>query len=195
MIQKALTLSIVLLVILSSCTAQATPTTNPVDTQHTAEAMASTIIAQTQAAVPSPTLVPPSETPTLTPLPSGTPLASPTLLATLSPQASATNQDACNKTLTVWEGPSANFDIVYEYKPQGKKDNVVLSLWVSTSLGECGFLADVSHGPAGQYTAVAFVNGKKDFKVSGSFYIREGNWTLIVRNESIVAQGGCYPHC
>lgn len=199
MTRNALLQGITLLLILSSCTSQATPTVEPTDIQHTAEAMALTMVAQTQAAIPSATK-PPTETPhpTDTPLPSptlGTIEALPTLPATFTPQSSTSGQDPCNKTLTAWEGLSANFDIVYEYSPQGKDDKVVFSLWVSTNLGECGFLADVSTGPEGNYTAAAFVDGKNDFKVFGGFPIREGNWTLIVRNQSIVAQGGCYPHC
>lgn len=190
---------ITLLLILSSCTSQATPTADPANIQHTAEAMALTMVAQTQAAMPSAT-IPPTETPhptaTLLPSPTlGTMEALPTLIATLTPQLSASGQDPCNKTLPVWYGPSENFTVLYEYNPRGKDDKVVLSLWVSTNLGERGFLADVSTGPEGQYTAAAFVDGKKDFKVFGGFPIREGNWTVIVRNESIVAQGGCYPHC
>jgi hypothetical protein len=31
--------------------------------------------------------------------------------------------------------------------------------------------------------------------VFGGFRITQGSWTIVVKNESIVAQGGCYPNC
>lgn len=199
---------VMLILLVSACAPQAAPTTNPVDVQSTAAAAAFTIIAQTQAAVPTATPVPPTETPTQTPLPTVTPLPLPTLstqevLATGMPtftpipvQGSSNNQDPCNQTLTSWKGPTAELKIQYAYQPQSKDDEVVLSLWVSGERGECGFLANLSQGPAGQYTAGAFVNGKKDFKVFGGFRITApGRWTIVIRNDSIVAQGGCYPDC
>jgi hypothetical protein len=39
------------------------------------------------------------------------------------------------------------------------------------------------------------VDGEKDFKVFGGFVIQEGNWKIVVRNDKITAQGGCYPTC
>jgi hypothetical protein len=98
----------------------------------------------------------------------------------------------CNKALTSWKGPTANFSIVNETKPQGK---IILSLYVVTPLGECGYLADLSKGPEGQYSAGAFVDGKKSFKVFGGFRITEGNWKITVRNDKIIANGSCYPNC
>jgi len=85
--------------------------------------------------------------------------------------------------------------IAYDYKPQSKDDTVVVSLWVMTDLGECGFLYDLSTGPIGQYSAAAYIDGTKDFKVFGGFRISPGSWKLVIRNDSIVALGGCYPNC
>src|SRR5512142_3020282 len=78
--------TIFLALILSACGAQATPTADPAQIQASAVAAANTMVALTQAAVPSATPVPP------TPLPSPTALPSPTLLAlpTLSIDLSAT---------------------------------------------------------------------------------------------------------
>ena len=191
MIRNALIMGVVLSLAASACAPQATATVNPLDIQHTAEAAAFTMIAQTEEAVPTATLVPPTETPT----PTLTPITSPTSdvipTATRS-QSSGSTQDDCNKALTAWDGPTAKLSIANETKPKG---NIVLSLWVMTELGECGFLADLSAGPIGQYTASTFVDGKKDFKVFGGFRITQGSWTIVVRNESIVAQGGCFPNC
>ncbi len=209
--QKALTLGIVLIFLVSACAPRSTPTANPVDVQHTAEAAAFTMVAQTQEAIPTNTTVPPTEvaSPTLPAtltaiaLPTdasitavaGLPTTS-TNLTTLIPPTSApppASTDAnCNKPLTAWQGPSASFSIFNETKPEGK---IILSLYVVTDLGECGYLADISRGPVGQYSAGAFVEGKQDFKVFGGFRITEGSWKIVVKNDSITALGGCYPHC
>jgi hypothetical protein len=200
--QNALTLGVVLVCLISACAPQATPTANPVEVQHTAEAGAFTMVAQTLAAMPTNTPVPPTETASPTPLPTLTSVPSPTgdpLLATATtlptsaPQSSGgSTQDNCNKTLSEWQGPTANFSIANETRPQGR---ITLSLYVVTELGECGYLADLSGGPIGQYSAGAFVDGRQSFKVFGGFRITEGNWKVVVRNDSIIAQGGCYPNC
>jgi hypothetical protein len=113
-------------------------------------------------------------------------------------QSTGSTQDDCNKALTAWEGPTAKLNLANETKPKG---TVTLSLYVVTELGECGYLSQQFEssgslsGPVGQYSAGAFVDGKKDFKVFGGFRITQGSWTIVVRNESIVAQGGCFPNC
>ena len=207
--QKVLTLSVLLALLISACAPKAGPTMDPVDVQHTAEAAAFTMVAQTEQVMPTDTAVPPTATSTLpatlTPLPTLTVDASlPTVtsvattsgLATSVPPTSpapvAATDANCNKALTSWKGPTSNFTIINETKPQGE---IILSLYVVTELGECGYLADVSKGPAGLYSAGAFVEGKKDFKVFGGFRITEGNWKITVRNDKIIALGSCYPGC
>lgn len=195
------------ILILSACAPQATPTINPVDVQHTAEAAAVTMVAETQAAIPTSTPLP---TETATPMATVTPAASPTLtsdpsivntptgiptLIPAQPTASASTGNTaenCNKTLSEWQGNTVNFSIVNETRPQG---TVVLSLYVVTPFGECGFLADHSQGPAGTYSVGAFVDGRQSFKVFGGFTAQWGNWDIIIRNDRIVAHGSCYPHC
>ena len=67
-----LTISIVATFV-SACGAEpAPPTIAAVDVQNTAVAGAFTIVAQTQAAIPTATPLPPTETPTQTPLPTNT---------------------------------------------------------------------------------------------------------------------------
>lgn len=209
MIRNALLMGVVLSLVVGACAPEATPTFNPLDIQHTAEAGALTIVAQTQAAVPTDTVVPPTDTPPPTSPPTLTPLASPTsgtlaaatATATVAAQSSgsaSSTQDACNKALTAWEGPTAKLNLANETKPKG---TVTLSLSVVTERGECGFLSsqfetnDSISGPVGQYVAFAFVDGQKNFQVSGAFRITQGSWTIVVKNESIVAQGGCFPNC
>lgn len=198
MIRNALVLGVVLSLAAGACTPQATATVNPLDIQHTAEAAAFTIVAQTEEAIPTATLAPPTETPSPTPPATHTPITSPTsevippATQTVAPQSSGSTQDDCNKALTSWEGPTAKLSIANETKPQGK---IVLSLWVTTELGQCGYLVDLSSGPVGYYSASAFVDGQKNFKVFGGFRITQGSWKIVVKNESIVAQGGCFPNC
>lgn len=206
--QNALIVGAVLILLVSACAPEAAPTANPVDIQHTAEAGAFTMVAQTQAANPTNTPIPSTATasptlpPSLTPIPqltSGSPAPTlstllPTIAATSGQQQqqSTSSVNDCNKPLTSWKGPTANFSITNETKPQGK---IVLSLYVVTPQGECGYLTDLSSGPVGMYSAGAFVDGKKNFKVFGGFQIQEGSWKIVVKNDQIIALGGCYPNC
>jgi hypothetical protein len=192
--------------LVSACGSSATPTVNPADVQNTAIAAAFTVVAETQAAIPTDTPIPPTNTPSPTPPPTETPLPSPTLNSLLAlptgiptftaqPPSSTSSGDPCNQPLTSWKGPSANLTISNETKPQG---TLVLSLYVVTDLGECGYLyvySDSLSGPVGQYSAGAFVTGKQNFKVFGGFRITEGGWKIVVRNDKIIAMGSCYPNC
>lgn len=209
--RNALIIGVVFSLLATACGTQATPTANPVDIQNTAEAAAFTMVAQTLESMPSATPLPPTETPvptfaaTNTPLPTLTPIGLGTAatasgstgltpaanIPTFTPQASSgSGQDPCNQPLTEWEGPTANFTIVNETKPPG---TIVLSMYVVTEFGQCGYLAifgDSFSGPIGQYNAGAFVTGKQNLKVFGAFRITPGNWKITIRNENIVARGG-----
>ena len=217
-----LLIGVVFMLLVSACAPQAAPTAAPVDIQHTAEAAALTMVAETQASMPSATPVPPTVTASLTLPPSSTPLplpisgtpgtlpaGAPTTSTTLSasftqpaPQSQPTSssaggdtQDNCNQPLTAWQGPTANFSISNQTKPEG---TIVLSMYVTTDLGQCGYLiitGDSFSGPIGNYSAGAFITGKQNFKAFGSFRITPGNWAIVVKNDSIEARGGCYPNC
>jgi hypothetical protein len=128
-------------------------------------------------------------------------VSAPTGLPTFTPQSSlptsssANNQDICNQALTSWQGPTATFSIANQTKPQG---TIVLSMYVVTEMNQCGYLnisGDSFTGPVGQYSAAAFITGKQNFKAFGSFRITEGSWSIVVRNDSILAKGGCAPNC
>jgi hypothetical protein len=207
--RKTIIYAMLLAVLVSACGAPAaTPTIDSASVQNTAIAAAFTVVAQTQAAIPTNTSLPPTATPTQTSLPTDTPAPSPTLdplatptvillptdLPTFTPQPAVASND-CNKPLLSWQGPSASFTMVNETKPAGK---VILMMSVLTKTGECGYLhiySDSFTGPAGSYSAAAFVDGKKSFKVFGAFDIQAISWKIIVRNDVIVAKGGCYPNC
>jgi hypothetical protein len=208
---------LLLALLASSCGASAPtpPSITLEDVQSTSMAGAFTALAETHAALPTNTRIPPTHAPTQTFIPSNTPEVSltlapsftatlaavPTLVPTGTLQPTATSQptalagDPCNKPLTSWQGPSTKIMIQYEYTPQSKNDKVVVSLWVMTNLKECGFLPSLSSGPVGQYSAIAYIDGKKDFRVYGGFRLTEGSWDIIIRNDTIVAKGGCYPNC
>jgi hypothetical protein len=202
----------VFILLASACGPQGTPTASPVDIGNTAQAAALTMVAETQAAVPSATPFPPTNTaaptlpPTSTSLPlptSETPGSIPTGAPTFTqqvPQSQPTSSsgggtDNCNQALTSWQGRTANFSITNLTKPEGQ---IILSMYVVTDLNQCGYLVisgDSFSGPVGNYSAGAFITGKQNFKAFGSFRISEGNWSIVVRNDSIEARGGCYPDC
>src|SRR5918996_1388423 len=80
-----LTLVLMITLFLSACGAQATPTVNAVDIQGTVAAAASTMIAETQAAIPTATPPPPTATFTDTPSPTNTLLPLPSSEVTFTP--------------------------------------------------------------------------------------------------------------
>lgn len=223
--RNVFTIGVLFILLAGACAPQGTPTVNPADIQATSQAAAFTMVAETQQAIPTPTRVPPTEIPTQTPLPSVTPIPLPTQgsgtqqvgptqpgfptaagalpggLPTFTSQAPQSNsgsgnsQDICNQPLTSWQGPTAKFSIKNETKPQG---TIVLSMYVVTELNQCGYLiitGDSFTGPVGQYSAGAFITGKQNFKAFGSFRITEGSWSVVVRNDSILAKGGCATNC
>ena len=69
---------VVIAMLITACGAPAAPTMQAVDVQNTAVAAAFTMVAETQAAIPTATPLPPTEPPTQTPLPTNTPLPLPT---------------------------------------------------------------------------------------------------------------------
>ena len=92
-----LTLIFMITLSIGACGAQATPTVNAVDIQSTAAAVAFTIVAQTQSAIPTATSPPPTETFTNTPAPTDTflPLPSSAITLTPVPNANSGGGDPC----------------------------------------------------------------------------------------------------
>lgn len=139
-------LMIMLVLMISACGAPAVPTVNAVDVQHTAEAAAFTMVAQTQAALPTATSLPPTEIPTQTPLPTDTPVALPTLASPIATIVSS-NGNAANGAATV--DPCSNR--VLAANPRGRSTvirivnttraaiNVSIYLEQTAGAGECGY--------------------------------------------------------
>ena len=133
--------------ILSACGAPAAPTMNPADVQSTAQAAAMTMVAETQAAVPTVTPLPPTETPTQTPVATDTPLPLPTLAVSLTPTTAPAGAGNGNATVD----PCSNR--ILSYSPKGKptiirianttKATVNVSLYLNETEGhgECGYRA------------------------------------------------------
>lgn len=131
----------------TACGAQpaAAPTANPVDVQNTAIAAALTIIAQTQAAIPTATPLPPTPEPTFTPLPTDTPLALPTLEQPVAaiPTATVASGDPCeNKVLSAPQGKYTKIKI-----DNTTKVAITVSIFLNPTSdgrninpnGECGY--------------------------------------------------------
>jgi hypothetical protein len=200
--------------VLTACGTPGTPTMSPADVQGTAMGAAMTMVAETQAAIPTATPLPPTELPTATPFPTNTVppliLATPTpgaqvtqgfgFVPTNTPASSSRSGDPCNQPLTSWSGESANVTLKNNTKPKGV---VTASLYFNTTaFGDCGYISaqfDSSTTltvPVGTFFAGAFVDGPKDFKIFGGGTIsRPGNYTLWFENNTITLKAGCAPNC
>jgi hypothetical protein len=140
--KSSLTTIAVLVMLLSACGVKATPTADPALVQASAVAAASTMLAMTQAAMPTETLAPPTDAPTNTPqatptipvLPTNPVLSSPILP---SPTAVTTSGGGeCSGPIKASNGESlATISI-------NNKTNVLLqvSLYLAkNSWGDCGY--------------------------------------------------------
>lgn len=176
------------------------PTVDPAAIQASAVAAASTMVAMTQQAVPSPTEVPATPIPSPTPLPSPTLIELPTLafdVPTLAPAPAATSgSDACNGPMAASPaGPLVRLRIL-----NTTNGTVVLSLYLEkNSFGECGYRGFnldahdslvASDLPQGCYFAGAFVGDpKRQTKAFGSGCILgTDNGTVSVGNEAITVE-------
>lgn len=122
-------------ILLSACAPEAEPTMSAEEVQGTAVAAAWTMVAETQAAMPTATPIPPTETPL--PIPTNTiaPLALPTQTLLIQPTLTP-DKDECDRYLrSDPPGPSTTILIINETKAPM---NVSLSL-DKTPFGECGY--------------------------------------------------------
>jgi hypothetical protein len=136
---STLTILIVTAMIIGACGAEPVPTVNPVDIGSTAQAAALTIIAETQAAVPTNTLPPPTETPTQTPAVTNTVFVLPTQEVALvaSPTAAPAGGDPCaTRVLGTPKGKPTRIRIW-----NSTNGPAVVSLYLNETEGhgECGY--------------------------------------------------------
>lgn len=201
----------------------ATPTISSEEIRATANAMVYDMLTQTQAAMPTNTLVPPTNTmmpPTNTslPLPTATEMlstpsvsdASPTpdisvASPTSAPLAVPTNTQASSavfpcteQPLTSWTGESVQLSITNNVNDSTA--NVFLC--ITTPYGEAGYISVPLVGsnsvqvPYGTYSATAWVNGKQDFNAYIGFVIKNpGSVQLVIENNQIFFRAGCAPDC
>jgi hypothetical protein len=139
------TVTILASLLLSACGSPAAPTMNAADVQSTAQVAAITMVAQTQAAIPTATPLPPTEAPTQTPAVTDTPLALPTLASTLAvtltsttaPVSNDAGGDPCQtRVLNPERGRETVIRVVNETRA---KVRVSMYLNETEAHGECGY--------------------------------------------------------
>ena len=136
--------------VMTACGPTPEPTMSPEEVQGTAMSGAMTMVSETQAAIPTATPIPPTETPSPTPLPTNTvpPLnLTPAtqaagiiqpatqafgLAPTNTPAQASGSNDPCNQPLTSWGGESAQITLKNNTKPKGSGYRIVVlqrQLW------------------------------------------------------------------
>jgi hypothetical protein len=169
MIKKIIPTLALLALIATACGGgQAEPSLSPEQVQGTAISAALTVVAATQAAVPTNTPLPPTDIPSPTPLPTFTALPSPTpdfaLLPTATQAAASSGgEDNCLHPINRGEaGPTSN--VRFENESGG---TVSLSINLRTNLfGQCGAETYIIKKnekltiaiPKGEYWAYAWIN-------------------------------------
>jgi len=169
--------------------ADAPPELTGEDVQATALAMAWTMAAETMAAMPTATPVPPTETPT--PIP---PTATMTLVPTLA-QPTITNtpdKDRCDQFLGSWAGATSRLRIV-----NTTKDTANISLYLSpnNAHNQCGYIYvpslaknmdHVMEVPYGTYYMYAWLVGANRSVNGGGYGIgNPDKHTLEIRDNTI----------
>jgi hypothetical protein len=136
---------LVMTMMISACGAQPVPTTNPADVQLTAVAAAFTIVAETQAAIPTDTPLPPTETASPTSLPTNTAvslptLGGPTLGATFTPAAAsgAATPYYCDTRVLSWS-PKGRSTVIRIANSTRAPVTVSLYLNETQDHNECGY--------------------------------------------------------
>ena len=203
---KGISFVIVLMALVLSACAQATPTSDPAQIQASAVAAANTMVALTQAAVPTETPVPPTPLPSPTALPSPTLLALPTLSLTGLPTLAAPTDssggggsgggnsggDPCQAPLSAKPGgPEVDVRIV-----NSTKASIILSLYLQKNdFGECGYRgfnldsggSQTTSLPVGCYSAGAFITDpKKPSKSFGSGCFKANSGGLVTVGPDVI---------
>ena len=174
------------------------PAINAEDIQSTAVAAAFTIVAETQAAIPTNTPVPPTETSSPTPLPTNTLVPTATIEVAAVPSTSTPNSDPCLSTLDVGSAGPTHTTLV-KNKTGG---SVILSLTLYTpnQFGECGAISAPDSGtvelPSGYWFAYAYITLKngKQVSASTSFYVQPAQFDkieLCITENNIVYSPSC----
>lgn len=184
-------------VFVSACgAASTTPAITLEDVQATSLAAAHTVVAQTLASIPTDTPIPPTETPTQTPLATNTPLPTVGTTLTLTPQ---TSVDPCSTRIlaSTPRGKGTSIQIINTVKAQ-----VTVSIYLNetASWGECGYRSYIL-GPRDSVLITDLVQGcynlwafnsdpKNPVNASGYGCINNPDkWTFEIRSENIKFTG------
>ena len=168
--KKVILLGAVLSLLLSACGAgqPPVPTTDPMSVVNTAQAAAFTMIAETQAAIPTATF---TEVPTQTPLPTDTPVPSPTLPPVALPTsttASSASGDPCYHPIA-GSGEGGPRSVLRFKNETGGPIYVFVYLWKQNAFGECGYIGfdmaktgtvTVTSMPQGYFAITAWTNNR-----------------------------------
>jgi hypothetical protein len=197
--KKLVTLMFASLFLLSACGPEPEPTMSAAEVQGTAVAAAWTMVAETQAAIPTATLIPPTDTSIPTLPPTATPILLPTQPISVLPTdtQTAASGDICQDLKHVIPaeaaGPKTTIKIVNEHKVP-----VTISLYLNkTVFGECGYRSysiskngsTVQTLPQGCYSAWAWSQDSKENFNSSGFGLCANNsdkWTIVIRGEVII---------
>lgn len=138
---KTFAIAVILIAVVSGCGGQpAVPTISPEEVQSTAISAASTMVAQTQAAIPTATPLPPTATFTFTPAFTDTPVASPTtaISSTPLPPTADPNADPCD-TRVLSYSPRGRATVIRIVNTMRQSVSVSVYLNETASHGECGY--------------------------------------------------------
>ncbi len=162
MLKKIIPVLAVLAIFITACGPQGTPTMAPGDVEGTAVSAAWTVVAMTQMAIPTATPIPPTETPSPTPLPTFTPLPLPTqetiVLPTATQQASGSSGGTCDGLMNIAEaGPRSNIRLENE-----SGGVATVSLWLGTpnAFGQCGFIPGITPMAKGEKRVLSIPKGE-----------------------------------
>jgi hypothetical protein len=193
--KKVLPLILALTILLTACGSKATPTVDAASVQASAVAMAFTMAAQTQAALPTATLVPPTATVTIPPPATPTVFALPTFpLSAPSATLASSSASPCSVPLSKDPtGRSATLRIVNENKSQ-VQGSICLA---KTPFGEFGVIGialarmqdTILTVPQGCYSAYFWVNDPKKPSTAQGYGLCMNNsdkWTMIIRGDTVV---------
>ena len=205
MSKRTIPVLLALAVLLAACGPQATPTMNPADVQGTAVAAAWTMVAATQAAIPTATPLPPTAAPSPTTLPTFTAMPLTTSLSTAIPTVTRPAAASTNDCLSPLDfgaaGPTSPVRI--ENESGGTIFSISLNLYERNAFGECGAMAvtnipknqsETVQLPKGKWFAYAWINyaNGSASTASGSFELKPASddlTRLVVRPDVILAKG------
>ena len=200
--KKLLTLIFTGILLLSACGPEPEPTMSAEDVQGTAVAAAWTMVAETQAALPTATPIPPRATLVPTLPPTATPLPLPTQNFTVLPTNTVSSEpttsgDICQdlKHLIPADaaGPKTRIRIVNEHKVPA-----TVSLYLNKNVfGECGYRSytlskngdTVQTLPQGCYSVWAWsTDSKESFNAEGYALCANNTdkWTMVIRGERVI---------